>query len=225
MRRDAGGGTENGEGNPALTGREYRAARTPLPRQEGREPGPADPRNMKKFPIPLQKILLIGTLGSGKTTLAKCLAWDYAIPYASIDECRGIHGNGTMAGEDTAWEHFLCQCRQPGPGVLEFSGMGPHAYDVRDYLLLSATQVTVIWSVLPVEVCIARARNRQKTIPFPYPLAPIEYAVPAIHAALEDTWDIVWKSEPRFHTIKLEFLESASVAEMYSAIKKTCFFS
>jgi deoxyadenosine/deoxycytidine kinase len=35
-----------------------------------------------------RKILIIGTLGSGKTTVAQRLARDTGFPYASIDDCR-----------------------------------------------------------------------------------------------------------------------------------------
>jgi hypothetical protein len=74
-----------------------------------------------------QKILLIGTMGSGKTTVAERLARDTGFLYASIDDCRVQYGDGTMAGEDLAWDHFLAICENPWPAVLEFSGCGPHA--------------------------------------------------------------------------------------------------
>ena len=80
------------------------------------------------------KILLIGTLGSGKTTIAQRLARDTGLPYESIDDCRIRYGDGTVDGEDRAWENFLAACREPAPGILEFSGMGPHAENVREDL-------------------------------------------------------------------------------------------
>jgi ATP-dependent protease HslVU (ClpYQ) ATPase subunit len=46
-----------------------------------------------------RKILLIGTLGSGKTTVAQRLAQDAGFPYASIDGCRIRYGDGTVEGE------------------------------------------------------------------------------------------------------------------------------
>jgi AAA+ superfamily predicted ATPase len=67
-----------------------------------------------------RKILLIGTLGSNKTTIAQQLARDTGFPYESIDECRICHGDGTVDGEERAWEHFLAECRKPAPGILEF---------------------------------------------------------------------------------------------------------
>jgi len=61
----------------------------------------------KELEIKPQKVLLIGTLGSGKTTLAEYLARDTGFPYASIDGCRIRYGDGTVSGEDSAWDHFL----------------------------------------------------------------------------------------------------------------------
>ncbi len=170
------------------------------------------------------KVLLIGTLGSGKTTLAELLARAFFIPYASIDACRVRFGDGTMTGEDCAWEHFLKLCKMPGPYVLEFSGMGPHAREVRDTLVQSATPVLVIWLVLPADICRARARQRKKTVPFPYPLAPVEYAVPAIHAATGDAWDTIWNTEPRFRAERLEFSGTESAGEIYSVVRRICSF-
>lgn len=81
-----------------------------------------------------RKILFIGTLGSGKTTLAEYLARDTGFPYASIDACRVRYSNSTVEGEDAAWDHFLEICGRPVPAILEFSGRGPRVDEVRDAL-------------------------------------------------------------------------------------------
>jgi hypothetical protein len=178
--------------------------------------------NTKNPVISPRKILLIGTLGSGKTTLAEYLAKDTGFPFGSIDECRIRYGDGTVAGEDCAWDHFLEDCSRPGPGILEFSGMGPHAEEVLKNLVTSAMPVSVIWLVLPLETCISRAMQRQKNIPYPFPWGPVEYSVPAIHDSIEFTWDTLWSREYRFHATRLEFLSTDSVAEMYSFIRRIC---
>lgn len=183
---------------------------------------PHDFSNTKTPVIAPQKILLIGTLGSGKTTLAELLSRDTGFPYASIDESRIRFGDGTMSGEDCAWDHFLEDCSRPAPGILEFSGMGPHAEDVRNALIDSAMPVLVIWLVLPPDTCITRAMQRQKNIPAPYPWGSIESSVPAMHASIEFLWDAVWSREPCFHAMRQEFLRTTSVDEMYAALRKTC---
>ena len=77
----------------------------------------------EKLTIKPQKILIIGTLGSGKTTIAELLAQDTGFPYASIDDCRIRYGDGTISGEERAGDHFLALCSASTPGILEFSGM------------------------------------------------------------------------------------------------------
>jgi len=65
--------------------------------------------------------------------------------------------------------------------------------------------------------------QRKKNIPAPYQWAPIEYAVPTIHDAIEYSWDTVWSREPGFHAVRQEFRETASVAEIYTGIKRDLF--
>jgi hypothetical protein len=178
--------------------------------------------NTERLVIAPQKILLIGTLGSGKTTLAKLLSRDTGFSYASIDESRIRFGDGTMSGEERARDHFLEACSRPAPGILEFSGVGPHAEDVRNALIDSTMPVSMIWLVLPLDTCITRALQRQKNIPAPYPWGPVESSVPAIHASIEFLWDTIWSREPGFHATRQEFLSTTSVAEMYSLIRKIC---
>ena len=167
-----------------------------------------------------RKILIIGTLGSGKTTLAELLARESGFPYASIDTCRIQYGDGTVYGEERAREHFLALCRKSTPGILEFSGMGPHVEEVRDNLLCSMIPVSVIWLVLPLDTCIARASQRQKKIPAPFRWAPVAYSVPLIDDGIDFAWDIIWSREPHFHATRVEFSATVSVTEMYSAIRE-----
>jgi len=181
---------------------------------------PLDFSNAKRLVISPRKILLIGTLGSGKTTLAEYLVRDTGFPYASIDECRIRYGDGTVSGEDCAWDHFLEICGKPTPGILEFSGGGPHVDEIRKNLLCSTIPVSVIWLVLPLDTCITRALQRQKNIPAPFPWGPIDYSVPAIHDSIKFAWDNVWSREPGFHATRQEFRSTTSVGDMYSVIKR-----
>jgi hypothetical protein len=167
-----------------------------------------------------RKILLIGTLGSGKTTVAQRLARDTGFPYASIDGCRIRYGDGTVEGEERAWENFLAICREPAPGILECCGLGPRIEEVRDDLLCSTVPVSVIWLVLPPDTCIARASQRERNIPYPFPWAPVAYSVPLIHEGIGFAWDSIWSREPHFHTMRQEFPGTASVDEMYSAVRQ-----
>ena len=179
-------------------------------------------KNAERLGLSPRKILVIGTLGSGKTTLAEYLARDTGFPYASIDECRIRFGDGTVSGEDCAWDHFLDICGNSTPAILEFSGGGPHVDEVRKNLLCSTIPVSVIWLVLPMDTCITRALQRQKNIPAPFTWGPIEYSVPAIHDSIEFAWDSVWSREPGFHATRQVFTGTTSVGDRYSVIREIC---
>ena len=183
---------------------------------------PLDFSHAKRLGLSPQKILVIGTLGSGKTTLAKYLKRDTGFPYASIDECRIRFGDGTVSGEDCVWDHFLEICGRPAPAILEFSGGGPHVDEVRKTLLCSTIPVSVIWLVLPLDTCITRALQRQKNIPAPFLWGPIEYSVPAIHDSIDYAWDSIWSREPGFHATRQVFKGTTSVVDMYSVIREIC---
>jgi hypothetical protein len=185
--------------------------------------GPHSFYETDRLDIRSRKILLIGTLGSGKTTVGELLANNTGFPYDSIDDCRIHYGDGTVSGEERSWDHFLEICRKPTPGILEFSGMGPHVDEVRKSLLCSTIPVSVIWLVLPLDTCITRALQRQKDIPAPYQWAPIQQSVPAIHDAIEFAWDSVWSREPGFHATRQVFSGTTSADDMYSVIRRTCF--
>jgi hypothetical protein len=179
--------------------------------------------NAERLVISPKKILIIGTMGSGKTTVAQHLARDAGFMFVSIDACRIRYGDGTVSGEDSAWDHFLALCQKPSPAILEFSGCGPHVDEVRDALLRSRIPVTVIWLVLPLGACTIRAMQRKKNIPAPYLWAPIIDAVPAIHDAVEYSWERTWSREPSFQALRQEFSGTTSIARMYSAvIRKIC---
>lgn len=165
-----------------------------------------------------RKILIIGTLGSGKTTLALALSQETGYPYTSIDDCRIRYSDGTSDGEDAAWHYFLMACRDPSPGILEFSGGGPHADEVHDALLSSGIPVAVIWIDMPHDLCIERASKREIVIPAPFVWAPIEYSVPAIHSGIEIDWERVWSAEPEFSARRMVFYGDIPSSEIFQMV-------
>jgi hypothetical protein len=83
--------------------------------------------------------------------------------------------------------------------------MGPHAEDVRENLLCSGIPVSLIWLVLPLDTCKARALQRYKKIPYPFPWAAVKYSVPLIQDEIGFSWEYIWSRESHFHTMRLEF--------------------
>lgn len=165
------------------------------------------------------KILIIGTLGAGKTTLARALSHEIGHPYTSIDDCRIGYSDGTIDGEETAWGYFLKACSDPSPAILEFSGMGPYASLVRDALLSSKSSVAIIWIGFPHDLCIERATKQEIIIPAPYVWAPIDYSVPAIQSGIEFAWEEMWTKEPSFHAMRMAFSHDALSNEVYKRVE------
>lgn len=175
--------------------------------------------SLAQLVIGKMKILIIGTLGAGKTTLARTLSHETGYPYTSIDDCRIRYSDGTIVGEETAWHYFLKACSAPFPAILEFSGGGPSVCQVRDALLSSEIPVAIIWIDCPHDPCIERATKRVKNIPAPYAWAPIDYSVPAIHSGIEIAWEEIWSVEPSFYTRRMTFSSDAQSREVYAKVE------
>lgn len=170
-----------------------------------------------------RKILFIGTLGAGKTTVAMDLAKRTGYLYTSIDECRIRYSDSTFHGEDSAWQHFLTTCADSAPCILEFSGGGPHVYEVHEALLNSGLPISIIWLDLPLDICIERASLRQNNVPAPFPWGPIDTSARAIYSGIESAWNTLWYAEPRFHAMRIRFQGNTSYSEMYATVVTALF--
>ncbi|QYZ79774.1 hypothetical protein E2N92_10200 [Methanofollis formosanus] len=157
----------------------------------------------KRESLPPAKILLVGTLGSGKTTVAEHLSDRTGIPYRSIDRYREEHGDGTVAGEYRAQTAFMEACSATRPAVIEFSGCGPHAGMAAVALRESGLPVSVIWLDAPEKICLERAERRSGQVPYPLPWGDVALSISSISCDLKKTWEWVWTSGRRFRTLHL----------------------
>ena len=89
---------------------------------KGEEIEQISPKEVKKDG---KKILLIGNLSSGKTTLAQKLQNQLNLPTYGIDDCRRKISDGSMTGELQAWTKFIEFCESHEENILEFSGARP----------------------------------------------------------------------------------------------------
>jgi adenylate kinase family enzyme len=110
-------------------------------------------------------ILVIGNVGSGKSTiragLAKALGWKRA----GIDDARRAHSDGTPAGEAAAWTVFLRSLQSGEPLVAEFSGSGHLASLVS--LAVKPRPFRVLFLNASNACCRARIAGRTDRPPYP----------------------------------------------------------
>jgi len=110
-------------------------------------------------------ILVIGNVGSGKSTVGAGLAEALGWRHTGIDGARRAHGDGSPAGEAAAWSAFLRFLQSGEPVVAECSGSGHLASLVR--LAIKPRPFRVL--VLDASDACCRARIAGRTDLPPYP--------------------------------------------------------
>jgi shikimate kinase len=150
-----------------------------------------------------RKVLIIGNLSSGKTTMGRELAKKLDAEYIRIDDCRRMMSDATMAGEYRAWHRFISVCEKPQSTILEFSGGGPHVYNVAKALENSGLQTFIIWLDLPVKECIASSIKRRFDAPYPYAMGDLTALIKHIAAEIEAAWRNVWSLSPSLTAIRI----------------------
>lgn len=177
----------------------------PAPSKISRNEGLHMPRVLARFArVSNSKVLVIGNICAGKTTLVQQLCPLLKGTPAILDDFRQKYGNGTIAGDYLAYYHLLLECASPQPRIVEFSGAGPHKWAIRLALQESHLPSIVIYVPTPVDTCIARARAKHFDVPYPaWNVAPAD-SIPAIdRELLEDINHSFWSCWPHSVFIRL----------------------
>ncbi|MBX3363924.1 MAG: hypothetical protein KF866_04090 [Phycisphaeraceae bacterium] len=132
-----------------------------------------------------RRILLIGNIGAGKSTVGRRLAADLAWPLVTIDDARRSCGDGSAAGEVAAWAYFLKLATMPTNTIVEFSGSGPVAPLLGQHFNRSSDDVLVLWLTVSVATCNQRMAARGLDVPYPDFGVPIKSVVSELHERLE----------------------------------------
>lgn len=136
-------------------------------------PPPSGP----KPELPNVQVVMVGNIGSGKTTVRSALVEHFGWPAVGIDGCRRHCGDGSPAGELRSWARFVQHAQARGPRILEFSGSGPMTHLVKKAIVESGCDVIVLWVDTPIDVCLSRVSGRAWDIPYPDFGVPIESVI------------------------------------------------
>lgn len=156
----------------------------------------------------VKKILLIGNLSSGKTTLGKTLSERLGFDILRIDDCRRRMSDGSVSGEYRAWTKFVEHCESDQNCILEFSGGGPHVFNIGRALELSGALIYLIWLDADLKECIARSKERTFDSPYPYDFGDLTELILHIDHEIKLAWTSVW-TKKGFRTLQIKEPENA----------------
>jgi hypothetical protein len=138
------------------------------------------------------KVLVIGNIGSGKSTFGHAISTALGWARYGIDDARQACGDGSPAGEARAWAAFLARAESSSSVLLECTGSGPFMDLLRLALRRSGHPWTVLWVDTPPEACLERVERRGLHIPYPDFGVPIAQVIPMVARnlarALEESW-------------------------------------
>ena len=77
------------------------------------------------------KILIIGNIGSGKTTLGRKIQELTGFRFVQIDELREKYLKNSISGEYLSLHKFLKEIEEHKDIILEFTGVGCHKYALK----------------------------------------------------------------------------------------------
>lgn len=141
------------------------------------------------------KVLLIGNICSGKSTIGGALAVRLGVPFCGIDDCRLRAGDGSASGEAAAWSMFLRTAESSLPTVLEASGAGPFVQLLRHSIRRSGLSRAIIHIDTPIAECRKRVLSRGLSVPYPDFGVPIGEVIDSVELELQkqlrDGWSPV----------------------------------
>ncbi|MGK0388352.1 MAG: adenylate kinase family enzyme [Maribacter sp.] len=129
------------------------------------------------------KILLLGNIGSGKTTISTALAeqnsdWEYI----AIDDFRKELSDGTIKGDAKAKSVFVKKISHDNDcQIIECTGLGRLGSSVFRRLQKYEGELLVLVLNVSLEICITRIKDRIWDIPFPKNITGGEKLVKKLH--------------------------------------------
>ena len=115
------------------------------------------------------KILLIGNIGSGKTTLGKKIQEFTGFKFIQIDEIREKFFDKKVSEEYYCLYEFIKAIENTNNVILEFTGAGCHKFAVKRALELSNDKVIIIrCNTRKFSTILERLKDKELNMSFPF---------------------------------------------------------
>ena len=142
------------------------------------------------------KILIIGNIGSGKTTLGKKIQELTGYKFVQIDELREKYLNNSVSGEYYSLHKFLKEIENNENLILEFTGVGCHKYAIKRTFELSNDNILIILcKTRHFDLILKRIDDKSFSYIHPFDLNPKEHSQYVRQELKQDLKDNFWNCE------------------------------
>ncbi len=123
------------------------------------------------------KILIIGNIGSGKTTLGKKIQELTGYKFVQIDELREKYLNNSVSSEYYSLHKFLKEIEDNENLILEFTSVGCHKYAIKRTFELSNDNILIIlYKTRNFDLILKRIDDKPFSYIHPFDLNPKEHS-------------------------------------------------
>lgn len=142
------------------------------------------------------KILIIGNIGSGKTTLGKKIQELTGYKFVQIDELREKYLNNSVSGEYYSLHKFIKEIEDYENLILEFTGVGCHKYAIKRTFELGNDNILVILcKTRNLDLILKRIDDKTFSYIHPFDLNPKEHSQYIRQELKQDLKDNFWNCE------------------------------
>ena len=139
------------------------------------------------------KILIIGNIGSGKTTLGKKIQEITGFKFVQIDELREKFLNNSVSGEYLSLHKFLKEIEENENLILEFTGVGCHKYAIKKSLELNSDNIMIILcKTRNFDLLLERIDDKTFSYTHPFEVSPHAHVQYVEEESIKNLEDKFW---------------------------------
>jgi len=152
------------------------------------------------------KILIIGNIGSGKTTLGKKIQELTGYKFVQIDKLREKYLNNSVSGEYYSLYKLIKKIEVNQNLILEFTGVGCHKFAIKRALEIENSNIIVILCKnRDFNLILERLENKQFNFSSPLNVDIKEHAVFVQEELCKDLENEYWNcKEFEFHEVFMD---------------------